>query len=343
MRIAVLCGGLYPERDVSISSGLQIAKSLIKKGHQVLLMDLFFGYPEPYADPWAVFDGSLERVPNTLRSEAPDLDAVRAQRPGSDDGAIGPNVFDLCKAADIVFLALHGEDGENGKLQAALDLRGIRYTGSGSLGSALAMHKGISRTLFQNAGLRTSPGKIVRAGTEPGEIRYPCVVKPTSGGSSVATTILQGPEQLDEALAQVFRLDEEALIEDFIAGREFSVGVLGGCALPVIEICPKQGFFSYENKYQAGMTEEICPAELSEADAHRLQQAALTAHETLRLGVYSRSDFILSDNGAIYCLESNTLPGMTPASLLPKEAKAMGLEFEDLCEKIIALSLEKYQ
>ncbi|MCL2563691.1 MAG: D-alanine--D-alanine ligase [Oscillospiraceae bacterium] len=343
MHIVVLCGGLYPERDVSIASGRQIAQSLIDRGHQVLLMDLFFGHPEPYTDPLAVFDNSLERVPSTLRAAAPDLDAVRASRPGDDRGPVGPNVFDLCRAADIVFLALHGEDGENGTLQAAFDLAGIRYTGTGPLGSALAMHKGVSLALFDCAGIPVPPGRVVRQGGPVGEICYPCVIKPCSGGSSVATTILQGPDAQEAALAEVFRVDKEALIEDFIPGREFSVGVLDGKALPVIEVRPKSGFFCYENKYQPNMTEEICPAELSEADTKRLQQAALKAHEILRLEVYSRSDFILTPDGGLYCLETNTLPGMTPLSLLPMEAKEAGLDFGDLCEKIIAVSMEKYQ
>ena len=347
MYILVLCGGLYPERDVSIASGRQIAESLIERGHKVLLLDLFFGHPEPCADPRAMFDGSLARVPGTLHAAAPDLEAVRAKRPGDDLGPIGPGVFDLCRAADIVFLALHGEDGENGTLQAAFDLKGIRYTGTGKLGSALAMHKGVSRALFEGAEIAVPYGHVVpqeKAQTlVPDEIRFPCIVKPCSGGSSVATMIVEQPEGLPDALEQVFRVDSEALIEEFIPGREFSVGVLDGMALPVIEVVPKRGFFNYENKYQPGMTEEICPADIPAGTAALLQQAALTAHEVLRLEVYSRTDFILTESGEIYCLETNTLPGMTPISLLPMEAKAAGLDFGDLCEKIIALSMEKYQ
>ncbi|MCL2569331.1 MAG: D-alanine--D-alanine ligase [Oscillospiraceae bacterium] len=345
MYIVVLCGGLYPERDVSLSSGKQIAQTLIERGHQVLLMDLFFGYPEPYQDPKSVFDNSLGRVTSNLVAIAPDLDAIRKQRPGSGDSSIGPHVFELCRAADIVFLALHGEDGENGTLQAAFDLAGIRYTGTGKLGSALAMHKGISRTLFQSAGIQVPHGQVVTRDNSDvlDPIRYPCVVKPCSGGSSVATTIVENPADLHDALAQVFRVDTEALIEDYIPGREFSVGVLDGEALPVIEICPKSGFFNYENKYQPDMTEEICPADLPPFLAEWLQETALSAHKALRLEVYSRTDLIFANNGELYCLETNTLPGMTPQSLLPREALAAGLDFGDLCEKIIAVSMEKYQ
>ncbi|MCL2368973.1 MAG: D-alanine--D-alanine ligase [Oscillospiraceae bacterium] len=345
MRIVVLCGGLYPERDVSISSGRQIAATLIERGHDILLMDLFFGYPESNPDPQTVFNGDLTRVPDRLGAAAPDLAAVRAMRPGRDTGPIGPRVFELCSAADIVFLALHGEDGENGTLQAAFDLAGIRYTGTGVLGSALAMHKGVSRNLFEGVGIQVPHGRVVsRDGRDVlGAVRFPCIVKPCSGGSSVATTIVTSPGDLDAALEQVFRVDHEALIEDYIVGREFSVGILDGEALPAIEVRPKHGFFNYENKYQAGMTEEICPADLSEADETRLRQAARTVHGALRLEVYSRTDFILTEGGDLYCLETNTLPGMTPQSLLPREAQAVGLDFGDLCERIIAVSMEKYQ
>ena len=343
MNIVVLCGGLYPERDVSIRSGRQIAAGLINRGHRVLLMDLFFGYTKPYDDPLEVFDNNLDAVPDTLSTKAPDLAAIRASRPGGDDRDIGSNVYELCRATDIVFLALHGEDGENGKLQAAFDLEGIRYTGTGSLGSALAMHKGISRTLFQSAGIQIPPGKVVGEGESVTWDIFPCVVKPCSGGSSVATTIVERPADLADALLEVFQWESEALIEAFIPGREFSVGVLGEKALPVIEICPKSGFYNYENKYQKGLADEVCPAELSSTDTIRLQETALLAHHTLRLEVYSRTDFILTAEGALYCLESNTLPGMTPTSLLPQEGVAAGLSFEDLCERIIAVSMEKYQ
>lgn len=343
MYIVVLCGGLYPERDVSIRSGRQIAEALIGRGHHILLMDLFFGYSKPYIDPLDVFDSSLDAVPDQLRTTAPDLKAVYALRPGTETGLIGPHVFPLCRAADMVFMALHGEDGENGKLQAAFDLAGIRYTGSGYFGSALAMHKGTSRTLFQSAGIPVPPGKVVKQGETVQWTDFPCIVKPCSGGSSVAMSVAERPEELQKALQEVFALENEALIETFITGREFSVGVLGNEVLPVIEICPKEGFFNYENKYQAGLTDKFCPADLSPADTDRMQKAALQAHKTLRLSIYSRTDFILTDQGKLYCLESNTLPGMTPKSLLPQEAQAAGLDFPALCEKIIAISMEKYQ
>jgi len=333
---------MTPERDVSIRSGRQIASGLIQRGHRILIMDLFFGCTKPYTNPLDVFDNDLSAVPDTLTTKAPDLAKVRASRLGESQRDIGENVYDLCRAADIVFLALHGEDGENGKLQAAFDLEGIRYTGTDTLGSAIAMHKGVSRTLFERAGITVAPGMVVQAKDMVMWDTFPCVVKPCSGGSSVATTIVAHKDELQSALGQVFEWESEALIEAFIPGREFSVGVLADEALPVIEICPKSGFYDYENKYQAGLADEICPAELSCEDTSRLQEAALLAHKTLHLKVYSRTDFILTAEGTIYCLESNTLPGMTPTSLLPQEASAAGLSFADLCEKIIAVSMEKY-
>ena len=344
MNIVVLCGGLYPERDVSISSGRQIATALMQNGHKVLLMDLFFGYPAAYTNAKEVFDNDFDRVVGNLQGKAPDLLKIKAQRPGDDTGEIGPNVFALCKAADIVFMALHGENGENGRLQAAFDLAGIRYTGSGYLGSALAMHKGISRTLVESVGISVPKGFVVKQGETPQNPSFPVVVKPCSGGSSVATTIVYTQEEYRAAIDAVFALGgDEALVEQFIQGREFSVGVLGDVVLPVIEICPKEGFYDYETKYQKGFAEEVCPAEIPVEIAEKMQDWAQKAHKALHLEVYSRADFMLREDGAIFYLESNTLPGMTPLSLLPQEAAAIGLDFGALCEKIMELSMEKYR
>lgn len=343
MNIVVLCGGLCAERDVSIVSGRQIAGALIEREHRVLLLDLFLGYSETFTDPLDLFSGTLPATEQSVASCAPDLAAVAAMRGGAAASRIGPAVLELCKAADIVFLALHGEDGENGRLQALFDLLQIRYTGTGYLGSALAMHKGIARDLLAQHGICVAPGHVIRHGDMTGDVRYPCVVKPCSGGSSVATAIVHQASQLQVALDAAFTEDAEILIEDYIPGREFSVGVLGDSALPVIEICPKNGFFDYENKYQADLTDEICPADLPADTAKKMQAIALAVHKTLHLAVYSRSDFILSKSGTIYCLEANTLPGMTPTSLLPQEAAAVGVDFGALCDMIIELSLTKYR
>ncbi|MCL2546987.1 MAG: D-alanine--D-alanine ligase [Oscillospiraceae bacterium] len=339
MHIVVLCGGLYPERNVSIATGRQIAAALMDIGHQVLLMDLFFGCSvKPARD---AFDNNLERVPTVPMGQQPDLTDVQRQRAGNDANLIGDGVFELCRTADIVFMALHGEDGENGRLQAAFDLAGIKYTGTDFLGSALAMHKGISRTLMQAAGIKVPPGFILRRDELTPQITPPVVIKPASGGSSVATTIVRRESDILPALNAVFALDNEALVEQFVSGREFSVGVLGDAVLPVIEICPTAEFFDYEAKYQ-GHTTEVCPAEIPAEIAVKMQAHALAAHNALHLSVYSRTDFILSDDNEIFYLESNTLPGMTPLSLLPQEAQAIGLNFVDLCQKIIDISMEKY-
>ena len=344
MYIVVLCGGLCPERDVSISSGRQIASCLTENGHHVLLLDLFFGYAEQLPEnPRDLFDGNLDRVPCQITDKAPDLQQIAASRPIGGTDPIGANVLSLCQAADIVFMALHGDIGENGMLAARFDMANIRYTGSGYLSSALAMNKVVSRTLYQSAGVHVAPGMLLTPTCDRSAWTHtPCVVKPNSGGSSVAVSIVHTDEQLQTALDAVFALEDDALVEAFIEGREFSVGVLGDRALPVIEICPREGFYDYANKYQKGKAVEICPAELSPEDSERMQALALAAHHALQLDVYSRSDFILSTDGTIYCLETNTLPGMTPTSLLPQEAAAVGMDFGQLCEEIIRLSGEKY-
>jgi len=329
MHIVVLCGGLSPERDVSISSGHQIANALRNVGHDVQLLDLFFGNSLPCPSACVV-------------EQAPDLDEVRRQRPGNNENLIGPGVFEQCRTADIVFIALHGEDGENGRLQAAFDLAEIRYTGTGYFGSTLAMNKGISRVLFQAAGINVANGFILnRSEQRSSAYNFPVVIKPASGGSSIATTIVRVHTELQPALNAVFAIDNEALVEDFIEGREFSVGVLGNKALPVIEICPTTEFFDYQAKYQ-GYTTETCPAETDAEIADEMQRLALLAHKTLHLDVYSRTDFMLSKQNEIFCLESNTLPGMTPMSLLPQEASEIGLDFTALCQEIINLSMKRY-
>lgn len=239
MKIAVLCGGLSHERDVSLSSGSGIALALRRRGYSVALVDLFLGVTE-WNGAEALFTerGGQQAL---VTEKTPELDAVRAMRPGQ--GLIGPHVLEVCQAADMVFLALHGEEGENGKIQALLDLYGIRYTGSGYLGSALAMNKSLTKELLRQAGIQVPPGITVRKGRRPYENPgFPCVVKPCSGGSSVGTTIVRSPSEYEAALALAFQYEDSVLAEEFIAGRELTVGILDGKAMPVIEIIPKNGF-----------------------------------------------------------------------------------------------------
>ena len=341
MKIAVLCGGLSNERDVSLSSGRGIAAALRGIGHRVALLDLFLGWTEDFAAVEDVFTAEDDGHAFSVAEVAPDLEAVRAMRPGQ--GLIGPNTLDICKAADIVFLALHGEEGENGKLQAYFDINGVRYTGSGCLGSALAMDKSVSKTLLRAAGVPVAEGVTVRRGEKAPVPAFPCVVKPCSGGSSLGTTIVRGPEEYGAALDLAFKYEDSVLVERFIAGRELTVGVLDGRAMPVTEIIPKSGFYDYKNKYQPGMSDEPCPAPITAEQTAAIQRLAEKVYETLRLQAYGRVDFIMGEDGVFYCLEANTLPGMTPTSLIPRMGLAMGMDYGALCQALVDVSLKKYR
>ena len=350
MKIVVLAGGLSTERDVSLSSGAGICRTLREKGHDAFLLDVYLGFPydaEKLEEVFSLPGGGLE-IAEGIKTTEPDLAAVKAARDDQSDCFLGPNVVEICRMADIVFMALHGDVGENGKLQATFDILGIKYTGPNYLGSALAMDKGVTKQIFRNAGVPTPIGialKKSEKGTPLSELglSLPVVVKPCSGGSSIGVYIVNTPEEYENALAQSFRYEDEVVIEQYVKGREFAVGIIDGKALPVIEIIPKTGFFDYANKYQDGCTEEICPAPIDEETAQRMQRATELAFKALKLDIYSRADFLLDDEGNIYCLEVNTLPGMTSASLLPKEAKTAGIEYADLCELIIEKSLARYR
>ena len=342
MKIAVVCGGLSNERDVSITSGSCVARALREKGHKVVLLDLYYGYSGKYMDPAELFEREQEDLRYSVREETPDIEKMIADGDGS---RIGKNVIEICRAADISFLALHGEDGENGKVQATFDMFGIRYTGSGYLGSALAMNKELLKVLFRHSGIPTPAGIVLEKGAESYEdVGFPCVVKPCSGGSSVGTSIVYSRDEYDAALEFAFRFEARVLVERYVKGRELTVGVMDGRAMPVIEIIPKSGWYDYKNKYQAGLTEELCPAPLSPEDTDRVQRLAERVAEALMIDVYCRADFLMDESdGQLYCLEANTLPGMTPTSLVPQMGAAQGMDFGEVCEKIIAVSMEKYK
>ena len=242
-------------------------------------------------------------------------------------------------------LGLHGGEGENGKLQATFDLLGIRYTGPDSLGCAVAMDKGLTKQVFLQAGIDTPAGVTIHKKSKDRSLALtglslPVVIKPCSGGSSIGVYIVSTEEEYAEALEKSFFYEDEVVVEEYIKGREFACGVIDNEALPPIEIIPKTGFFDYANKYQADATLEVCPADIPEETASRMMELTVKAFRALKLNVYSRADFLLDEKGNLYCLEMNTLPGMTAASLLPKEAKAAGIEYGDLCELIIKKSLE---
>ncbi|GAA0794679.1 D-alanine--D-alanine ligase [Faecalicatena orotica] len=351
MKIIVLAGGLSTERDVSLSSSAEICKTLLAKGHDVFLLDVFLGFPydiDKLEEVFTLPGHGLEIAKNVGTTE-PDIEAVKASRPDQSDCFLGPNVIELCRMADITFLGLHGGEGENGKLQATFDLLGIKYTGPDSLGCAVAMDKGFTKQVFLQAGIDTPAGVSLHKKVKENSLKalgltLPVVVKPCSGGSSIGVYIVNSEEEYKDALKKSFKYEDEVVIEEYIKGREFACGVIDGKALLPIEIIPKTGFFDYANKYQDGATNEVCPADISSDISDRMMELTVKAYHALKLNVYSRADFLLDDTGNLYCLEMNTLPGMTAASLLPKEAKAMGIEYGDLCELIIQKSLEaRYQ
>ena len=351
MKIIVLAGGLSTERDVSLASAAGICRTLLEKGHDAFLLDVFLGLenaPENLEDVFTLPGHGLEIAKNISTSE-PDLAAVKASRPDQSDCFLGPNVIELCRLADITFLGLHGGEGENGKLQATFDLLGIRYTGPDSLGCAVAMDKGFTKEIFLQAGIDTPKGAALYRFSADRSLAalglsLPVVVKPCSGGSSIGVYIVNTEEEYSQALEKSFCYEDEVIVEEYIRGREFACGIISGKALPPIEIIPKTGFFVYANKYQDGATEEVCPADIPKETAARMMKLTERAFHALKLNVYSRADFLLDNQGNLYCLEMNTLPGMTAASLLPKEAAAVGIKYGDLCEMIIQESLKaRYQ
>ena len=349
MNIIVLAGGYSNERDVSLSSGGSICRALRERGHNAYLLDAFLGLedaPENLEDVFTLPGGGLE-IATGIQTSEPDLDALWASRPGDSPSYLGPNVLELCSLADITFLALHGGLGENGKLQAAFDTLGIRYTGPDSLGCALSMDKGVTKDLFHSAGVPTPYGTHISRknkdiSLESLQIPLPLVVKPCSGGSSIGVHFVHTEEEFREAMRLSFEKEDEVVIEPFIDGREYACGIFDGQALPLVEIIPDGGVFDYVHKYQSGGASEICPAtSVDQETTEAIQKTGVLAAQALRLNVYCRADFIVdARTGQFYCLEVNSLPGMTSASLLPKAAKAAGYEYGEFCERIIEKSLD---
>ncbi len=353
MDIIVLAGGLSSERDVSLTSGAAITKALRKLGHRAFLLDIYFGLEYDSDRLEEVFDlpdaglGIASGISPTMPDQK-ELDALKASRPDQSDCYLGPNVIELCRLADIVFLGLHGSVGENGKLQAAFDVLGIRYTGPGSFGCALSMDKLVSKQLFQMCGVPTPLGTYLTPETKdmPAEglgFDLPLVVKANTSGSSIGVYIVNTEDEYREAVENCFAMEgqDEVIVEPYIKGREFACGIIGGQALPLVEIIPKDGVFDYENKYQTGGSEELCPPVSIDEDLQReIRLTGERAFAALHMDVYGRADFIVDEtDGRFYCLEVNALPGMTDASLLPKAAKVAGMEYNALCERIIEESM----
>ena len=344
MNIVVLSGGLSTERNVSLTTGAMVQNALVANGHHAILADVFMGYKLAGSIEEAFQNATKPATVEKVSELVPDIEAVKKSRGTCEDIFFGENIIDLCSYADIVFMALHGENGENGRLQAAFDLLGIKYTGSGYLGCAVSMYKNLTKQMFTAFNVPTPQGKMIKKGEKASFAEFggnTLVIKPCCGGSSIGVYIVRNEAEFDSALNEAFKFEDEILIEQYISGREFSVGVLGDTVLPAIEIIPKEGFYDYKNKYQADLTLEVCPAEITTEQSDKMQKAALAAFKTLGLSGYARMDFLLDENDDIYCLEANSLPGMTPTSLLPQEAAAIGISYNDLCERIIELGLKK--
>lgn len=345
MDIVVLAGGLSPERNVSLVSGQSICQALRSLGHRAVVIDMYMGLED--AAPEDIFS-----VPKYLQgadvvsAEAPDLEAVRLARADQSKSLFGPGVLKACAQADVVFLGLHGECGEDGRVQAAFDLLGIPYTGSGYLASGMAMNKAVAKQVMERAGILTAPWRelIYREEDIPkltDELPLPCAVKTINGGSSLGMALPETREELGAALQEMLGYGGHVIVEKKIRGRDVTVGVLGDRYLPAVEITAQSGtYFDYTAKYQEGGSLEVCPAPITEEQWRTMGEATLKLHRALGLRAYSRADFVLDGEGQAWCLEINSLPGMTPGSLLPKEAAAIGMTYAELCQEILRLSLE---
>ena len=310
---------------MSIASAAQIIPALRALGHEVFAVDTATGRLPPADERQLLASGVAPEPPSTMAMEQVRVRAI----------PFAPSASDI-RCADVVFLALHGGAGEDGRLQAMLDLAGVAYTGSNHIASAVAMDKDLSKRLFRSAGVPTPDWMM--APPEPADVEsslgWPVVVKPSKQGSTVGLTVVRQVSDLAAAITLAASFDDEVMVEKFIAGREFTVGILEGVPLPVGEIIAPGEVFDYQAKYQIGGAREVFPADLPPAEAVQLQEYALRAHRVLKLGAYSRVDFRRDANGGFWCLEANSLPGMTATSLLPQAAKVAGISFPELLERI---------
>lgn len=326
MRVTVLTGGTSSERDVALASAAQVITALRAHGHKVAVVDTARGYI-PEAEESSLLAG-------TVGLEPPRLSDLQELERGLLLSGLGN--IPVVRNADVLFLALHGGRGEDGTIQALLEMVGVPYTGSGRLGSAMAMDKDVSKRLFRFVGVPTADWLMapVDADTVGNRLGWPAVVKPSKQGSTVGLSVVKHERDFEAAVALARQYDDEVMIEAFVPGRELTVGVLEGRALAVGEIIPRHEIFDYECKYTPGMSQEIFPADLPGPMAAECARLSLLAHNALKLGGYSRVDFRLTPRGEILCLEVNTLPGMTATSLLPQAARAVGIDFPELCDRI---------
>lgn len=348
MKIVVLGGGISTERHVALVTGTSVCKALRELGHKAIFVDMYLGledYSGVLKDAFDAPDGFCGKV--AIEKTEPDLEKVKASRRYKSAGRLGRNVLEICQLADCVFLGLHGADGEDGKIQAALDLLGVPYTGSGPLSSGMAMDKAVAKRVMESAGVLTPAWRELTYTRDdiPGlldTLPLPCAVKIVGGGSSIGVELPETRDELERALEKILRYGNRVVVEEKISGMELTVPILDGRYLSAIEIVPPEGTtFDYVAKYQSGSegAREICPARITPEQQRLVGEAALRFHKALGLSVYSRTDFILDREGRAWCLEVNTLPGMTPNSLIPKAAALEGLSYARLCERIVELSL----
>lgn len=345
MKIVVLAGGFSGERNVSRSSGMLVASALRERGYEAALIDMYLGMEEQNCPLEAMFSAPIPDSWRQVSRTAPDLEALKRSRRLQSASLFGAGVLELCRMADIVFLALHGACGEDGRIQATLETLGIPFTGSGFLGAAVAMDKDLTKKLAAPLGVKTPAWeKVVYTAADIPAIAWrtalPVVVKPLSSGSSIGVSIARTKEELIQALHDCIPLGGSVVLEQYISGREIQVGYLIDRALPSIEITPKQGFYDYENKYQPGAAVETTPAPIPPEWEARLAADTEKVFQAVGLAVYARADFIVTPDGTPWFLEINTLPGMTPTSLVPQEAAVAGISYGDLCETILRASLE---
>ncbi|GHV07481.1 D-alanine--D-alanine ligase A [Clostridia bacterium] len=316
MNIVVLTGGASSERDVALISSSAMAKQLRANKHKVIELDVCLGLIEF----------------SVTKSQSDVLKIIEA-RGGS---YFSPDVIPICQNADFVFNVCHGGNGENGRIQAVFDCFGIKYSGSGYLGSAIAMNKAVTKQILVSAAVPTAEYEVFAKGdTLEIDMPFPVVVKAQSEGSSVGIYVAHNNDEFVSVCGQAFEFDDVIIVEKFISGKEFSVGIVGETVLPVIEIRHSGEMWDYTSKYTKGQAEEICPAPISSELNEVLKREALRAYKALRLSGYARIDFLSDSDDNIYCLEANTIPGMTPTSLLPQEAAAIGWSYADLCEEMI--------
>ncbi len=332
-RIAVLTGGSTPERIVALAGARQVVVALRDRDYRVTVFDTAEA---------ALLDGERERrlLAQTVGVRPPSLADLRALEAREDLPALV--VHGGLANHDAVFLVLHGRQGEGGEVQGLLENAGLAFTGSGAVASSRAMDKTASKRLFRVAGIPAPEGTVwpaARADVEA--LGLPMVVKPSRVGSTVGLTLMRDLSEIDIAVGRALQFDDEVLLERFLPGREYTVGVLDGEALGVGEIVPPGEIFDYHSKYTPGVAREVFPAEIDDELTERLRALGLAAHRALGLRDFSRVDFRLDAAGEPYCLEVNTLPGMTQTSLLPQSAAVFGISFDELCDRMVRLALSR--